>query len=222
MQLAEELLLLLTDDETGRMTVPERVLDLAVAGGALSELGAVERVRVVDEHEHVTGSLGEPVQSGRLVIDDEVEHQPDPVLDAALEGFRGMQGRKLTNVLPILGRSLYPLLHRDLEAKGVLRREAPARRSMVPRTTWVAVDSSHENEVREHIADVLLRHADPDDRARHLIGLLHAIDGLLVALPELAADEETALRTALEVRALTDVHGPCGRVLAAVDELMGH
>ncbi|AKT50878.1 GOLPH3/VPS74 family protein [Arsenicicoccus sp. oral taxon 190] len=220
MQLAEELLLLLTDDETGRMAVPERTLDLAVAGGALSELGAVERVRVVQEHEHVLGSLGQPVQSGRLVIDDEVSHTPDPVLDGALEVFRGMQGRKLTNVLPIMGRALYPTLHRDLAEQGVLRREAPQRQSMIPRTSWVAVDSSHEDAIRRHLGDVLLRDAEPDDRARHLIGLLHAIGAVLVAMPELEVDRERALQTALEVRSLTDVHGPCGRVLAAVDELM--
>lgn len=219
MQLAEELLLLLTDDETGRMSVPERVLDLAVAGGALSELGAIERVRVVEEDEHVVGSLGEPIQAGRLVIDDEMTHDADPVLDGALETFRGMQGRKLSNVLPIMGRSLYPVLHRDLEAKGVLRREAPTRQSMIPSTTWVAVDSSHEDSVRTHLADVLLHDAEPDDRARHLIGLLHAIGALTVAMPELEDDRERALQTALEVRSLTDVHGPCGRVLAAIDEL---
>lgn len=221
MQLAEELLLLLTDDETGRMTVPERVLDLAVAGGALSELGAVERVRVVGDHEHVEGSLGEPVQPGRLVIDDEVEHEADPVLDGAIEDFRGMQGRKLTNVLPILGRALYPVLHRDLEAKGVLRREAPEKQSMIPKTSWVAIDSSHENALRTHIAEVLLHDAEPDDRARHLIGLLHAIGALFVAMPELESDRAHVEQQALEVRSLTDVHGPCGRVLAAIDELQG-
>ena len=90
---------------------------------------------------------------------------------------------------------------------------------MIPSTTWVAVDSSHEDSVRTHLADVLLHDAEPDDRARHLIGLLHAIGALTVAMPELEDDRERALQTALEVRSLTDVHGPCGRVLAAIDEL---
>lgn len=233
MQLAEELLLLLTDDQTGRMSVPERLLDIAVAGGALSELGAYEVVRVVKDGETIPGSFGEPVAPGRLAIDPDVTPPKSAVLDHTLEVFRGMQGRKLTNVLPIMGRALYPTLHRTLQSAGVVTRDAPApQSSMFPQTTWKTVDASHEKAVRSHIADVLLHGAAPDDRARHLIGLLEATRTLFVAMPELVPDsgsdaasehtaaEDTVLARAREVRALTDPDGPCGAVLAAVDTLV--
>ena len=47
---------------------------------------------------------------------------------------------------------------------------------LFPRTTWPAVDSAHEDDVRRAITACLVDGADPDERTGALIALLAAID----------------------------------------------
>jgi Golgi phosphoprotein 3 GPP34 len=75
MLMAEEVLLLLVDDRTGRFLVDSTRLDNVLAGAVLVELVTIERVGFP--------SAGGGVKRGRMVV---VDPTPlgDPVLDGAL------------------------------------------------------------------------------------------------------------------------------------------
>ena len=82
MLIAEDLLLLLTDDETGKPVVDTSKLDLALAGAVLVDLAELDRVDVAGP--------GEPVKEGRLYVRDTTP-TGEPVLDETLSriGARG-------------------------------------------------------------------------------------------------------------------------------------
>jgi hypothetical protein len=75
MLLAENLLLLVTDDASGRLRVPREQLDLALGGANLVELTLMGSVDLSAE-----GGAG---KAGRLVVRDS-SPAGDEVLDAAL------------------------------------------------------------------------------------------------------------------------------------------
>ena len=72
MLIAEDLLLLLTDDLTGKHVVGNPGLDLALAGANLVELAERGRVDVAGERDEV--------KTGRIVVRD-----PSPTGDAVLD-----------------------------------------------------------------------------------------------------------------------------------------
>lgn len=89
--LAEDLLLLLFDDETGRGQVDATRMDLGLAGAVLVVLVEAERVRISEP--------GEDVKAGRVVV---VNHNPtgDVVLDDALAQISERRPAKPESVIP--------------------------------------------------------------------------------------------------------------------------
>ena len=97
MLLAENLLLLVTDDASGRLRVPADQLDPALAGAILVELTMMGRVDLSGE-----GSAGKP---GRLIVSDS-SPAGDEVLDEALRILEqyGRVHLLLTDVImPVMG-----------------------------------------------------------------------------------------------------------------------
>lgn len=74
MLLAEDLLLLLTDDDTGKLAASTEV-DVALGGALLVELALMDRVDVARAHDRV--------REGRLVVRD-ANPTGDGLLDEAL------------------------------------------------------------------------------------------------------------------------------------------
>src|SRR4051794_12111916 len=147
MLLAEECLLLLLDDATGKAKVDPSHLDLALAGALLAELA--ERGRVA-----VTGP-GEPVKSGRLVVEDRTP-TGDPVLDGALRGIGDKSPRKPETVLGGLTKQLRVTLLTRLADRGILREEQPRALGLFPVRRWPANDSRHARSLRSALRDVLV------------------------------------------------------------------
>ena len=104
--LAEDLLLLLTDDATGKLLLPAEQVDIALGGANLLELTLLERVSL-DEGKHVV--VFDPSSTG------------DPTLDGALGVIGTRQGRKPKAVVEPLGENLRTTLYIRLVAEGVLR-----------------------------------------------------------------------------------------------------
>jgi hypothetical protein len=167
MLIAEDLLLLLTDDETGKHLVGNPGLDLALAGANLLELAERGKVDVAGE--------GEPVRPGRIVVRD-ASPTGDAVLDEALRRAADLQGKKPTAVLQSLGKDLRKTLLSGLADLGVLRAEEGKVLGIFPTTRWRPVDSRHEAQVRELITSALVHGTTPNQRTASLIALLSSVD----------------------------------------------
>jgi len=164
--IAEDLLLLLLDDESGRLPLGASVNASAALGGAvLAELALLGAV-TVDERTsrfrspkvRVTGPPPE-----------------DRVLADALEVV-GEKDRTAQDLVTRLGKHLVATLGDRLADRGVLERRESRLLGMLPRTRWPAADSTHEAEVRRLLTSVLVQGTTPDGRTGTLVAVLAAVD----------------------------------------------
>lgn len=183
MLIAEDLLLLLYGDESGKPVLASTELDYALAGGVLLELAMLGRIDVA--------GAGETVKSGRLVVRD-----PAPtgsvILDARLAMLAGRQGRRPKDVIARLAKNLRGQLLDQLAGRGILRRDSGKVLGLFPVTRWPANESRHEQEVRLALDSALRMGTQPDERTAALIALLHAVN----AVPKVITDapDKRALR----------------------------
>ena len=166
MLIAEELLLLLTDDTSGRLLGPGDQADAALGGANLVELTLLGKVDLSGP-----GDAGKP---GRIVIRDP-SPPGDEVLDAALQVALGHQGGKPSALIRPLGKNLRRELYARLAASGVIRADQGRVLGLFPARRWPAQDASHETQVRGQLTDALLGQAATDRRSAALIALLHAL-----------------------------------------------
>lgn len=166
---AEDLLLLLLDDETGKPIIDRTKLDHALAGALLVELAVRGCVDIADR--------GEKVRKGRLIVRD-ASPIGDEVLDKALRLVSDKEGSKPVSVLKQLGKGLRDRLLDRLADRGILRREQGKILGLFPTRRWPTADARHETEVRASLHGALVNGHPPDQRAGALISLLLAVDGL--------------------------------------------
>ena len=163
--IAEDLLLLLLDDDSGKLTgtaYPQP----ALGGALLIELALTEAV-VVEEKASVWRSAKvRPV----------AEQVPDdPLLrsayDVVAEKERGAQ-----DLVDRLGKGAKEQLAERLVERGLLERREGKVLGVFPSTRWPAADRTHEEQVRRSLTACLVAGAEPDQRTGALIALLSAID----------------------------------------------
>jgi hypothetical protein len=165
--LAEDLVLLLFDDESGRPVVDWLSLDNAVAGVVLLELANSGRVSPAEDDE---------AKPGRLVVRDD-SATGDPVLDTALSRLDA-KPVKAQRAVEVLVKGTREAVLDQLAGRGLLRREESKVLGLFPRSTWPALDSAHENEVRSRLDAVLVRGEEPDAHIGGLVALLDAINAV--------------------------------------------
>jgi hypothetical protein len=189
MLIAEDILLLLTDDETGKSITDSTRLDYALAGAVLLELAQLGKIDVAGP--------GGPVKKGRLYVSD-----PAPTgtldLDAGLAVI-AEKDRRPQDVVGKLAKGLRDRLLTGLASRGVLRREQGKILGLFPTTRWPAADSAHEHELRGRLHAILVVGATPDSRTAAVISMLSAID----AVPKVLAGEDKRMvkRRAKEIAA---------------------
>ncbi|MFW6776139.1 GOLPH3/VPS74 family protein [Nocardioides sp. CPCC 205120] len=162
--IAEDLLLLLLDDEDGTL-LQQSFLDQALAGAVLAELAAERLVELGEERRWGAKPHVLPVRGART---------DDLVLATALERV-AEKPRDAQGLLHPLGKGLRDTLLERLAERGLLRREEGRVLGLFRRTTWPAVDSAHEEQVRDELEATLVHGRPAAPRAAALIGLLHAI-----------------------------------------------
>lgn len=167
MLICEDLLLLLTDDATGKVVTDGTATPLVLAGGVLVELAMSGRVRVAGP--------GEAVRQGRVVVVD-ASPTGDDVLDEALRRIAGSAPAKAHTVLDRLGKRLRHALLDRLVQRGVLRAEEGRVLGIFPADRWPTVDGRREADVRRGLGDVLVRGRTPTEREVALVSLLLAVD----------------------------------------------
>jgi hypothetical protein len=167
--LAEDLLLLLTDDTSGRLSAWEVKVDFLLAGANLVELALMGRVEGSREVKPIR-FLGINWQVDRLVVRDP-SPTGDAVLDAALQIAIRSKGRLLWAIRKSR-MNLRWTLYMRLVSSGMVRDEST---SLLGRDRWPVQDSRHIAEVRRPVIEALVGQTTPDTRSAALIALLHTI-----------------------------------------------
>lgn len=168
MLIAEDLLLLLTDDVTGRSVVDGERLTNALAGAVLVELVLAGRLAATDPGRWGSGT--------RVAV---VDGTPlgDPLLDEALaRAAARRQPVTAQSLLSALGKGLADSLRTRLAARGILRAEEGRTLGIFPTRVWLAADSRHEAQLRTALWEVVVRGRDPRPHEACLVSLLHALD----------------------------------------------
>ena len=167
MLIAEDLLLLLTDDATGKPVVDSQRLSSGLAGAVLVELVVAGRLAITD-----AGRWG----SGSRVAVTSPAPLGDPVLDEALRrsALRG-QPVGAQALLGTLAKGLPDALRGRLVERQILRAEEGRVLGIFPTRAWPATDSRHEAQVRAALWDVVVQGRTPTDREVCLVALLHAV-----------------------------------------------
>lgn len=160
MLIAEDLLLLLTDDATGKLAVEASKLDVSLGGAMLVELTMAERV-ALDDRKRI--AVPNPTPTG------------DAPLDAALNLLEAKQGKKPSSVVGALCKNLRSELYQRLAERGVVRAEKSRVLGLFPARRWPAGDAAHEQEVRRALVACLVDQASVDSRTAALVALLHAL-----------------------------------------------
>ncbi|GAA3162992.1 hypothetical protein GCM10010531_13680 [Blastococcus jejuensis] len=166
MLLAEDLLLLLTDDDTGKPTASGDEVDLALGGALLIELALAGHVDVAGPDE--------ALRQGRLLV-----RNPGPtgdgLLDEALATVGQKEGSKPQSVVTALGKRIRGRLYERLTEGGVLHAEEGRVLGIFPSHRWPAADAAHETSIRAELETALRNGTTSDPRTGALISLLYAL-----------------------------------------------
>jgi len=166
MLLAEDLLLLVTDDASGRLSAPADRVAAGLGGANLVELTLRNKVDLTGEHD--------PGRPGRIIVRDP-SPPGDAILDTALETVTVYQGKRPSAVIKPLSKNLRRTLYERLAGNGVVRAEKSRILGVFPVRRWPAQDGSRDAEVRRLMTQALVQQVAPDARTAALIALVHAV-----------------------------------------------
>ena len=163
--IAEDLVLLLLDDESGKFTNAS-YLDTGIGGALLIELALAETVDVVK---------GSGLWARARVRPTGLAAPSDPVLAEALSVIAEKE-RTAQDLVDRLGKRRRDQLLDRLRERGIVEPREDRVLGLIPRRRWPSVDSAHEAGVRRELGDVLLRGVTPTERAAALVSVLSALD----------------------------------------------
>ncbi|MFC5267011.1 GPP34 family phosphoprotein [Kribbella qitaiheensis] len=189
MLIAEDLLLLLYDDESGKPITGSPGLDYALAGAVLIELTLLGKVDIA--------GAGEAAKEGRLKVLD-TSPTGDPVLDERLALLADKAGQKPKNLMGKLSKKLRDQLLQRLAERGVLEADKGKVLGLFPVTRWPAKDAQHEAQVRAALENVLKLGTQPDERTASLVALLNALNVVPKVVTD-AVDKRALKRRAKEI-----------------------
>lgn len=164
MLIAEDLLLLLHDDNSDKPVAGSPSADYALAGAILIELAMRGRVGG-------TGADGRLVTIDDSPTGDELLDRRLAILTAKGQTTKGKNGQRPVNLVPKVAKQLRAELLDRLTDKGILQAD---RERLFPVTRWTARDAGHGLEVRAGLESALKFGNTPSDRTGVLITLLHA------------------------------------------------
>ena len=187
MLIAEDLLLLLLDDASGKPQTNQ--LQVALGGAVLVELALDEAV-AVEQKTSMWRSAKVRVVPGAA--------PDDPVLRDAVTLITQKE-RSAQDLVDRLGRGLAEKLATRLVERGILERRDDRLLGIIPRTRWPVRDATHEEDVRRRLTAVLVEGAQPDPRTGALAALLHAVDRAHQSVPHEGLSNGEVRRRAKQV-----------------------
>jgi hypothetical protein len=156
--LAEELLLLAYDDQTGKATGSRIGLDLGMSAAVLVDLALAGRVAYVDGYLKVT----DPTPIG------------DPIADAILAKAAADEPHTPAQWLQRLRHRLRIRVLEDLVARGVIQDVDETQMGVIHVHRYPTTDPAYEAEIRHRLADALIGDSICDERTAALATLLCA------------------------------------------------
>jgi Golgi phosphoprotein 3 (GPP34) len=156
--LAEELLLLAYDDQTGKATGSRIGLDLGMSAAVLVDLALAGRIAYVD---------------GYLTV---IDPSPigDPIADAILAKAAADEPHTPAQWLQRLRHRLRIHVLEDLVARGVVRDVDETQLEYIHVHRYPVADPAYESEIRRRLAEALTTDSIPDERTAALATLLTA------------------------------------------------
>ncbi|WP_019813373.1 GOLPH3/VPS74 family protein [Saccharomonospora saliphila] len=235
MLIAEDLALLLFDDDALAPVSGAANLEYSLAGALLIELAVRDRIDVAPGAlaDTAPGALADTAgQTGgdggaraegpgpeALVVLD-AESTGISVLDGALTTVAERAGAKPTDALGALaGRTPSAELLAGLADRGILRRADGRIAGRAPTEDWAEQDLEHGRHVRAELHRVLVEGGEPDERTTALIALLTGTDTVarvLGAEADPAEVKRRADRIAEGNRARDALREPVEKITAAV------
>ncbi|MEU7433864.1 GPP34 family phosphoprotein [Streptomyces sioyaensis] len=180
--LAEEIMLLSLDDESGSAK-QRSAAGWAVSGGILLELVLARRVSVAGKHLALTDTT----PTGDQLLDSRT---------ALIETW--LRGRKKGRVTEWLTKDQAKSVGAALESlcqRGVVVEEKRKALGVFPIRLYPEADGAVEAELRERLRAVVLGGAEPDTRTAGLIALIHSAKLHRLAFPD-SPRKEVAARMA--------------------------
>jgi hypothetical protein len=189
MLIAEDLLLLLYNDESGKPITGNPGLDYSLAGAVLIELTLLGKVDIA--------TAGEDVKKGRLKVLD-TSPTGDAILDERLVFLAEKSGKKPRDLMGKLSKRLRDQLLAQLAERGILEADKEKVFGLFPVTRWPAKDARHEAGVRSRLENVLKLGTQPDERTAALVALLSALNVVPKVVTD-AVDKKALKRRAKEI-----------------------
>ncbi|THA84485.1 GPP34 family phosphoprotein [Streptomyces sp. A0592] len=169
--LAEEIMLLSLDDESGAVRQRQSVAP-ALAGAILLELVLAERVSISGKHLELrsTEPTGEPLLDDRLRLME--------------TWLRRLSRRRVADwLMKDYMKVTGPVLER-LGERGLVAEQVHKVLGVFPQRRYPEVDGTVERALRERLATAVLGNVRPDDRTAGLIALLHGAKLHRLAFPD--------------------------------------
>ena len=165
--IAEDLLLLLLDDDSGKPLADSTKLPRVLAGALVIELASSGSLRI-------TGP-GEQVKKDHAAIAGPAPADPllRRVFDLVATASRPMKPQK---VIEKSQKNLSKELVARLVAQGFVTENKDKVWGLFPTTTWPARDTSHEKVLRDSLRSALVDGTTPSPHTAALISLISAVD----------------------------------------------
>ncbi|MDI9897548.1 MULTISPECIES: GOLPH3/VPS74 family protein [Nocardiaceae] len=165
--IAEDLLLLLLDDESGKPLADSTKLPRVLAGALVVELAMSGSLRI-------TG-LDEQVKKDHVVVSGEppTESVLRRVFDLVATTSRPMKPQK---VIEKSQKNLAKELAARLVSQGFVTEKQDKVLGLFPTTTWPARDTSREKVLRDALRSALVDGTTPEPHSAALISLISAVD----------------------------------------------
>lgn len=175
MLITEDLLLLLTDDETGHRTASP-YLHYLLAGAVLADLAQGGFIRITEKGESGT-------RAKRLVVDSQAPAPSDPLLLEYLQMLAEKSSWRPADAVTRMARpKLVRVVAERLVRAELVWRDQRKALGFIPYTRYLAVPGDHEAEVRRRIDVAVLEDGEADFHTAALIALLSSAQGGLKAL----------------------------------------
>lgn len=163
--LAEHILMLLYDAETGRPLFNSHEIDLILGGAVMADLIVQRRLELTEPNR---------ITKNRTVVVVDTTPTGDRILDEALERIAARRSTRSHVVVSRISKGVRDQLLERLAGRGLLVSDVRRLAGILPVKAWPAVDTSNTLKLRRDLQNVLVGEKQPTPQEAAIISLLFA------------------------------------------------